>query len=172
MDKKSGFDSKIVQFEEKAGKKERTNKKIILTASQWAEFKKLCGLQCSKRAVASWFGVSEMGIDRLLKREGTCWEDFYEEHRQSGLTALRNKQYEVAMNGNSTMLIWLGKQWLQQRDYVSDVGGKEDSQLDALQRSIAESKKALKKNKSGSDADEQNAIDSGANSVDDKQRAG
>jgi hypothetical protein len=35
------------------------------------------------------------------------------EHRNA---SLRRKQFEAAMNGNTTILIWLGKQYLGQRD--------------------------------------------------------
>jgi hypothetical protein len=31
-------------------------------------------------------------------------------------SSLRRKQFEVAMKGDRTMLIWLGKQYLEQRD--------------------------------------------------------
>ena len=35
---------------------------------------------------------------------------------------LRSKQFEVAMEGNPTMLIWLGKQLLDQKDRVEQSG--------------------------------------------------
>ena len=34
--------------------------------------------------------------------------------------SLRRKQYEVAMSGNTSMLIWLGKNILGQRDHVEN----------------------------------------------------
>lgn len=34
---------------------------------------------------------------------------------------LRSKQFEIAMEGNPTMLVWLGKQLLGQRDRVEQV---------------------------------------------------
>jgi hypothetical protein len=36
--------------------------------------------------------------------------------RQAGFVSLRRKQYELAMAGNATMLIFLGKQYLGQAD--------------------------------------------------------
>ena len=40
-----------------------------------------------------------------------------EKGRASGKMALRRKQFEVAMTGNSAaMLIWLGKNWLNQQE--------------------------------------------------------
>lgn len=40
-------------------------------------------------------------------------------HRNS---SLRRKQYEVAMNGNVAMLIWLGKQYLGQTEKIEQYG--------------------------------------------------
>jgi len=42
--------------------------------------------------------------------------------------SLRRKQVEVAESGNPTMLIWLGKQYLEQRD-KNEVSGKDGSPL-------------------------------------------
>ena len=36
--------------------------------------------------------------------------------RANGKSSLRRRQWELAQTGNATMLIWLGKQILQQRD--------------------------------------------------------
>lgn len=34
--------------------------------------------------------------------------------------SLRRKQYEIAMGGNTTMLVWLGKQYLNQREPMNE----------------------------------------------------
>jgi hypothetical protein len=56
-------------------------------------------LKCSERTLRRRFG-------RLIK-----------EGRERMKVSLRRRQYEVAMRGNATMLIWLGKQYLGQRDH-------------------------------------------------------
>lgn len=38
--------------------------------------------------------------------------------RNRGAVSLKRKQYELAMQGDKTMLIWLGKQYLGQKDVV------------------------------------------------------
>ena len=45
------------------------------------------------------------------------------EGREEGRSSLKRAQYKAAMNGNTTMLIWLGKQRLGQRDsqYLSSI---------------------------------------------------
>src|SRR6185437_15157350 len=53
-------------------------------------------------------------------------EHIYHHHLITGKekckASLRRKQYEVAMAGNVTALIWLGKQLLGQKDQVSHSG--------------------------------------------------
>jgi len=46
--------------------------------------------------------------------------------------SLRRKQAEMALNGNVTMLIWLGKQYLGQRDKTDSVVREETVTLDLL----------------------------------------
>jgi hypothetical protein len=43
--------------------------------------------------------------------------------RDKGRGSLRRKQYQLALQGNPTMLIWLGKQWLNQGGPASYVFG-------------------------------------------------
>lgn len=66
--------------------------------------------------------ASILGIDRttLYNRFSTALE----KGRNKCHSSLRRKQYETAMNGNVTMQIWLGKQYLDQRD-KHDLTGKD-----------------------------------------------
>jgi len=81
------------------------------------EIEKLVSLQATARECASWFNVSEDTIDLRLKDAGYAgFTDFFKKHRGTGQISLRRKQFEVAMNGNPTMLVWLGKNWLDQTD--------------------------------------------------------
>lgn len=83
----------------------------------WDQFDKLCGLQCTKLEIASYFDCSEDTIERRVKEvHGVDFAVYFEQKRGSGKIALRRKQYEAAMAGNVTLLIWLGKQYLGQSD--------------------------------------------------------
>ena len=74
---------------------------------------KLCNIQCTKREVCAVFKCCSATIDRRIQEEyGQSWTEFYEQHRGDGLVSLRRKQLEVALTGNPTLLIWLGKQFL------------------------------------------------------------
>jgi hypothetical protein len=83
----------------------------------WADFDRLCEVQCTFEELAAHFGVSEDTIERAVKREhGVSFADYFAQKRKAGFVSLRSKQYELAMAGNATMLIFLGKQYPGQAD--------------------------------------------------------
>jgi hypothetical protein len=83
----------------------------------WADFDRLCEVQCTLAEIAANFGVSEDTIERAVKREHrVSFADYFAQKRKSGFVSLRRKQFELAMVGNATMLIFLGKQLLGQAD--------------------------------------------------------
>lgn len=51
-----------------------------------------------------------------VRDKGVSFCDYLAEKRQRGVSHLLAKQYEVAMKGNTTMLIWVGKQMAGQTD--------------------------------------------------------
>ena len=84
-----------------------------------AELEKLVALQATAGECASWCNVSEDTIDLRVKEAGYAgFTDFFKRHRGAGQVSLRRKQFETAMTGNPTMLVWLGKDWLDQSDKV------------------------------------------------------
>lgn len=83
----------------------------------WEQMDKLLGIQCTLREIAAWFDCSEDTIERLCKRErGVTFAEYFGQKRNKGLISIRRKQYEVAMAGSIPMLIWLGKNYLEQSD--------------------------------------------------------
>ena len=83
----------------------------------WPDFDRLCEVQCTLEEIAAHFGVSEDTVERAVKREHkTSFADYFAEKRKAGFVSLRRRQYELAMAGNATMLIFLGKQYLGQSD--------------------------------------------------------
>lgn len=87
----------------------------------WEQFDKLCQIQCSLREIASWFDCSEDTIERRVEETHKVkFADYFEQKRGKGKIALRRKQYEVAMSGDRTLLIWLGKQYLSQADKIEE----------------------------------------------------
>lgn len=87
------------------------------------EFEKLCELQCTLEEIASFFDCSEDTIQRWCKREYN--ENFavvFDKKRGKGRISLRRAQFNLAKK-NATMAIWMGKQYLGQRDTL-EVEGK------------------------------------------------
>lgn len=91
----------------------------------WADFEKLCGIQCTELELASWFGVSVDTLSRRVEeRYGKTFADVFAEKRSIGQASLRRAQYANAMAGHPTLQVWLGKQMLGQKDVHQVEGGK------------------------------------------------
>jgi len=80
--------------------------------------RRLAEIQCTIAEISQVLGVS----DTKLKRDAE-FRTIYEKARDKGKTSLRRLQWKSARNGNVTMLIWLGKQYLSQSDKQELSGG-------------------------------------------------
>lgn len=104
--------------------KKRGPKKIKI---DWEEFDKLCAMQCTLPEIANWFGCSEDTIERRCKEEKKLkFAEYFNKKRVGGKVALRRAQFQSATKGNSSLLIWLGKQYLGQKDNPDDVNAGEN----------------------------------------------
>ena len=80
------------------------------------QFEKLCGLQCTLSEIASYFDCSEDTIERWCVREyEMSFAEVFRVKRESGRISLRRAQFRLAEKKPS-MAIWLGKQYLGQKD--------------------------------------------------------
>ena len=70
---------------------------------------RLAAICCTMNEISS---VSGLSVDTLERR----YAEIIKRGREIGKATLRREQYRLAMNGNPTMLIWLGKQLLGQSD--------------------------------------------------------
>jgi hypothetical protein len=77
-----------------------------------------CKLQCTGEECAALQGMNYCTLNNHLKDEkDMSFPEYFELHRAEGLKSLRRRQYDKAIkDGNSRMLIWLGKQYLRQTD--------------------------------------------------------
>jgi hypothetical protein len=89
----------------------------------WEDVRKLSLLQCTQNEIASFLGVS---VDTLLRRKEFC--ELYKKGMEEGRMSLRRLQWKKAQDGNTTMLIWLGKQYLGQSD-KQELTGKDGKSL-------------------------------------------
>lgn len=113
----------------------------------WDKVGKLLNAQCNAVGIASVLGIS---TDTLYLR---CQEDnkmeftaFSELKKSEGKELLRAKQYQIAMTGDKTMLVWLGKQYLGQSD-KTEVSASLNMTADTIKSEIEKRKELLDKGK-------------------------
>lgn len=82
-------------------------------------FEKLCEMLCTLDEIAGFFNCSSDTIERWCKTHYEMeFRKIFSIKSASGKISIRRRQFEMAMEGNVTMLVWLGKQLLGQRDQV------------------------------------------------------
>ena len=81
----------------------------------------LCKLQCTDAELAVGLGVSIDTITRR-KQDSPKFLRIYRNARESSKTSLRRLQWQKALEGNPGMLIWLGKQYLDQSEKAEMTG--------------------------------------------------
>ncbi len=99
-----------------------------------SQFESLCGLQCTKDEICSFFDVTDKTLERWCKRTYKAgFSEVFRQKRGIGKISLRRAQFRLAKK-NASMAIFLGKQYLGQRDQPdTDVGRKnENNLLDAI----------------------------------------
>jgi DNA-binding transcriptional regulator YiaG len=90
----------------------------------------LARIQCTQREAAAVLGVHRETFSKFLdtnEKAMRAWED----GQEAGKASLRREQFKVAQNGNATMQIWLGKQWLGQKDNLQ-LGGDPENPLTVI----------------------------------------
>lgn len=83
----------------------------------WDYFEELCQAQCNGASIAGILGIhKETLYDAVKRKYNMLFSDFLREKSKEGRELLRHKQFSQAMEGNTTMQIWLGKQYLGQSE--------------------------------------------------------
>ena len=98
-----------------------------------SQFEKLCALQCSLEEICGVLGVSNKTLERWCKKEYKAnFSEVFREKRQVGKMSLRRSQFKLAEK-NATMAIWLGKQYLDQRDRdIAEANDKTNGVLESI----------------------------------------
>lgn len=100
------------------------------------QFEKLCALQCTLGEIASWFACSADTIERWCKTEyEMSFADIYKIHSAQGKISLRRFQFRQAEK-STAMAIWLGKQWLGQRDVVEVSSPETESAIENIAKQL------------------------------------
>lgn len=84
----------------------------------WIAVEEMCKIHCTGEEIAA---ISKMSYDTLKKairkKYDLTFTQYYKEKSADGKMSLRRKQFKSAVeDGNTTMLVWMGKQLLGQRD--------------------------------------------------------
>ena len=79
----------------------------------WAEFEKLCEIQCSAEEVAFWFHCSVDTIENRVKEHyNESFSVIRAQKAVRGKVAIRRGLFALGLKGNLGALIWLSKQHL------------------------------------------------------------
>ena len=96
----------------KGGKRKGAGRKRI--ELDLAQVEQLCTLGCSDAEIAAVFNVSVRTVESR-KKEGR-FADAMERGRAKARINIRRHQWKLLEAGSAPMAIWLGKQYLNQRD--------------------------------------------------------
>ena len=81
-------------------------------------FESLCAIQCTREEIAGVLNVSDSTLYRWCKETyGTDFDTIFRQKKENGKASLRRNQWKMAEK-NPTMAIFLGKQYLGQRDNI------------------------------------------------------
>lgn len=108
------------------------------------QFESLCGLQCTLEEICGWFGVCSDTLESWCKRTYKMnFSEVFKQKRGVGKISLRRSQWRLAEK-NANMAIWLGKQYLGQKDQVETTIAEGTVQDDGLSASLRELARSLK----------------------------
>lgn len=122
----------------------------------WKKVEDLLIAGCMGTGIAAYLGISPATLyDRCLIEKGILFSQFSQEKKEKGDEILRSHQYAKALGltdkGDNTLLIWLGKTRLKQREYIeeqnnnSDLNNKFESLMETMKNN-QESKSDLTNN--------------------------
>ena len=98
------------------------------------EFEKLCSIMCTEEEICSWFNISDKTLTRWCKETyDMSFSDAFKVYSANGIISLRRTQFKLAEKSYA-MAIFLGKQYLGQKDYHGiEIGSQEEKDnFDAL----------------------------------------
>jgi len=101
----------------------------------------MCACGALEEDIAVALDVCRDTINTICKRDrGLTFSAYRTQKKGKGRVSLAAKQLEVALNGNVVMLIWLGKQWLDQKEPPKEFehSGKEGAPIHVVNEGISE----------------------------------
>lgn len=112
----------------------------------WSEgekriFEQLCGIMCTQQEICTVLKMDKRTLQKNIAQsypDFPTWEEAFEVFSASGKMALRRQMFQLAQDGDRTMLIFLAKNWLGMSDYGPvDQSKKADEQAESEARKRA-----------------------------------
>ena len=116
-------------------------------------FENLCELQCTKEEICGFFDVTDKTLDSWCARTyNASFSEVFKAKRGKGRIALRRWQMQAAQKGNTSMLIFLGKNYLAQTDAMRVEANVADGKLADLIEGLKEPYDDIHEEATGTDA--------------------
>lgn len=81
------------------------------------QFESLCAIQCTEEEICNVLEVTDKTLNNWCNETYDLnFSEVFRQKKAGGKMSLRRKQWEIAQKGNSTMLVWMGKNMLKQSD--------------------------------------------------------
>lgn len=102
----------------------------------WDQVDKLCAIACTGEEIANFLEIDYDTLVKAIKRRSKMtFSEYFAQKSAPGTVSLRRKQFEMAQQGDRVMLIWLGKQRLNQSEKVTSVNKTEiDAKVQTIDR--------------------------------------
>lgn len=89
-------------------------------------FEKLCAILCTQEEICGFFGVTDKTLTKWVKETyKESFSDIYKKYSAGGKISLRRSQFNIAKT-NASMAIFLGKNYLGQRDSFENTSSDDD----------------------------------------------
>lgn len=90
-------------------------------------FEKLCAIMCTESEICGFFGVTDKTLSRWCRDTyGLSFSEAYKRYSADGRISLRRAQFKIAER-NATMAIFLGKNYLGQKDVMETNASTDDA---------------------------------------------
>lgn len=107
----------------------------------WESVVKLAGIFCTKGEICSFIDVSPSSLERHCKKKfDETFDELYKKWSGTAKVSLRRMQYQSAQRGSVPMQIFLGKQYLGQKDNPIEGESNKGAILEAIHGMIAKAK--------------------------------
>ena len=103
---------------------------FILSDDQFKTIEGMARIQCTQDEICDIYGVTDKTLNLALqKHSSVSFSDLIKKNMSHGKASLRRSQWKAADKGVPSVLIWLGKQYLGQKDQVDGATTKDVAEL-------------------------------------------